>query len=224
MPVHHLVALAFQSIVPLAASVEVSSTVESGYSDVANKYVSLKYSNGYLKFWDDVQGKVDLRAEKLQGIYSNHKTSNFFRKVKGSNNDTWQGLVTFCKKMKGRVESGKDLTNRQLKYVGWCDKDSIPRSKGMNSRSYWVDQLARTQYKAEDFGFWDKLSEQTGERVTKFHDLMKLGYKGSLEEVLRKAKSECQIIRDKFGSKDKLLTEEDLTTHIPRCISSLRIR
>ncbi|CBY93417.1 hypothetical protein HF1_14090 [Mycoplasma haemofelis str. Langford 1] len=226
MSVHYLAALALQTLVPFASSAEASSAVKVGYSDVANEYASLKYSNGYLRFWDDVHGRVDLRTTKVHEIYSDSKSSKFFKKVKGADGDTWKGLVLFCKKMRDKIENGKDLTNRQLKLVGWCDKgDSIPRSKEMNSRSYWVDQLARTKYKAEDFGFWDKLSERIDERTHKLYDLRQQGYTGTLEEVLGRAKSECQVVRDKFEGKSKdRLTEEDLNVTIPRCISSLRTR
>ncbi|AEW45864.1 hypothetical protein MHC_05040 [Mycoplasma haemocanis str. Illinois] len=220
MSLHYLVALAFQTLVPL---VEVSSSSKVDYSDVANRYVSLKYSNGYLRFWDDVYGRSDLRAEKLHGIHSDSKAFDFFNK-KRKHGDTWNNLVSFCRNMRKEIEKGGKLNNGQLRYIGFCDKDNlVPRSKDMNTRSYWIDQLVRVKYNLGDFAFWDKFSENTGERMSKFYDLIVHGYEGGLSEVLGKAKSECQLVRSKFDSGEKF-TEEDLETKIPRCLSSLRTR
>ncbi|AFM45095.1 hypothetical protein MHC_06011 [Mycoplasma haemocanis str. Illinois] len=130
--------------------------------------------------------------------------------------------MIFCKKMRNKIEGGKDLGNRQLKYIGFCDRDEfIPVSKDMSKRFYWVDQLAQVKYNPSDFTFWDRLFEEVGERSHKLHELRKQGYVGDLPEVLGRAKRECQVLRDKFSSKDKF-TEEDLKIEIPKCISSLK--
>ncbi|AFM45094.1 hypothetical protein MHC_06022 [Mycoplasma haemocanis str. Illinois] len=91
MFLHYLVASAFQTLVPLVSSsfVETSNISEVGYADVANRYVSLKYSNNYLRFWDDASEHYSLRARKTQVIYSDSKAANFFKKVKGSNGEGW---------------------------------------------------------------------------------------------------------------------------------------
>ncbi|AEW45879.1 hypothetical protein MHC_05115 [Mycoplasma haemocanis str. Illinois] len=225
--IHYSVAWVFQAFVSFVApvSAEVGSVSKVDYSDVANRYVSLKYSNGYLRFWDDVSGNVSLRTRKIHDIRSDSKAFNFFSNIKKrEEGDVWGSLVTFCRNMRGKIESGENLNNGQLRYVGFCDNgDSISRSKDMSKRSYWVDKLARVQYRAEDFIFWDKLVDNVGEKMHKFHDLLKVGYTGSLQEVLKKAKTECQKVRDKFTS-GEMLTKEDLDVNIPRCLSSLKAR
>ncbi|AEW45887.1 hypothetical protein MHC_05165 [Mycoplasma haemocanis str. Illinois] len=224
---HYPIAWAFQAFVSFVApvSAEVKNVSKVSYSDVANQYVSLKYSNDYLRFWDNVSGNVALRTRKIHDIISDPKAFKFFnnsKKKEGS--DTWRSLVTFCKNMRGKIENREDLNNGQLRYIGFCDEgDSISWSQDINTRSYWVDKLVRVKYKAEDFNFWDKLVDNIDERTHKFYDLMQRGYIGGLQEVLGKAKTECQGIRNKFASKEKF-TQEDLDTNIPRCLSSLRTR
>ncbi|AEW45862.1 hypothetical protein MHC_05030 [Mycoplasma haemocanis str. Illinois] len=218
---HYPVAWVFQSFVSFAASTEINSTIKVDYADVANKYATLKYSNDYLRFWDKVSDNASLRAQKVQSIHSDPKAFKFFNEKKVEKN-SWKNLVIFCRKMRDKIENGENLNNGQLRYISFCDKDSsISRSKDINTRSYWVDQLARVQYKAEDFAFWDKLSERFDERTHKLYNLRQQGYTGSLEEILGRAKSECQEVRAKFNT-EKRFTEEDLNTNIPKCISYLK--